>query len=154
MKQAIAHYLKQASEAGNEKDAMDYLRACPLGPAVLKQVFQLAYDPNIKWLLPEGAPPYNPTKFDNEGAIYSELRRMYLFHEGGNPNLTTVKREKLFIDLLEYVDPRDAELLIALKDGKIPYKNINQRMANKLFPGEFPTNTEKEKEATDDKENV
>ena len=94
MRQSISYYLKEASEQGNEKDAMDYLRKCPIGQEILRTVFRLAYDPIVKWALPEGTPPYKPCEFDNEGALYGELRRMYLFMEGGNTNLTPLKREK------------------------------------------------------------
>jgi hypothetical protein len=149
MRRSISSYLQAASEAGNEKDAMNYLRGCDLGPAPLKKIFDLTFKHN--WLLPEGTPPYKPCEFDQEGALYGELRIMYLFLEGGNPNMTALQRERKFVELLEYVDPEDAKLLCSIKDGKIPYKNINQRMANKLFPGEYPTSEQKEKEElTDD----
>jgi hypothetical protein len=64
---------------------------------------------------------------------------MYLFVEGGNPNLSQLKREQIFIELLESVDPQDAELLVSVKDKKLPYKNINRNLIEKTYPGLIPT---------------
>jgi hypothetical protein len=83
--------------------------------------------------------PYKPCEFlDQEGRLYAELRRLYLFIEGGNPSLTKVKREYLFIQLLESIDKQDAELLVAVKDKKLPYKGLTASVVKKAFPGLLP----------------
>jgi hypothetical protein len=101
---------------------------------VLADVINLALNPKINWLLPEGDPPYKPCEFDVEGRLLVELRRLYLFLEGGNQNLKQTKREQLFIDILESIDPNDAKLLLAMKDKKLPFKTINKTLAKKAFP--------------------
>ncbi len=60
---------------------------------------------------------------------------MYLFLEGGNDNLTPLRREQLFISLLESIDKEDAKLMLAAKDKKIPYKGITTKLVNTAFPG-------------------
>jgi hypothetical protein len=55
--------------------------------------------------------------------------------EGGNPNLKPIKREQIFIQMLEAVSADDAQLLIAMKDKKSPYKNITKDIVNEAFPG-------------------
>jgi hypothetical protein len=57
---------------------------------------------------------------------------MYLL--GNKPELTRIKRESLFIGLLESIDRRDAELLIRVKDQKLP-RTISTKVVNKAFPG-------------------
>ena len=57
---------------------------------------------------------------------------MYL--KGNQPDLTQLKREMLFIGLLESIDKRDAELLIAVKDKKLP-RTISTKVVNLAFPG-------------------
>jgi hypothetical protein len=102
----------------------------------LKTVLQGAFDPRIKWLLPEGTPPYKKSDLtDLEGVFYAECRKLYLFVEGGNSNLKPVRREALFIQLLESIAPADADLLCAIKDKKMPYKGINQQLVREAFPG-------------------
>ena len=86
----------------------------------LRGLFELAYDNRIKWALPEGNPPYQPLdkSMDQQGMMYSEMRRMYVFLEG-KANVTQARREQMFVQLLETVDPDDAKLLIEVKDRKI-----------------------------------
>ena len=50
----------------------------------LRGILELAYDNRLTWGLPEGNPPYKPLdkSFDNQGMLYSEMRRMYVFLEG------------------------------------------------------------------------
>jgi hypothetical protein len=100
-----------------------------------KALFGLAYDQNIKWLLPEGEPPFKPTEaVDVEGRLLNEIRRMYLFVEGGNANLTKSRREFLFIQLLESIHPLDAKLIISIKDRKLPFKGLTKKIAQQAFP--------------------
>lgn len=107
--------------------------------AALKQVLGYTFDPNVKWLLPEGDPPYKPLKKDSdvEARLLSELRKLYLFVEGTTEqqrNLKQVRREQLFIELLEVIDPRDAKVLIGMKDGKLPYKGVTRKLVAEAFP--------------------
>lgn len=100
----------------------------------LQTVLKYGLDPKIKWALPEGAPPYKECQaLDIEGMLYSEARRLYLFVEGGNQNLTKLKREMLFINMLESLHPKDAQILIAAKDKKLP-KGITVKVVNLAFP--------------------
>lgn len=132
-----ASILKKASEMKTPDERVQFLQMadCTTLRAVLKHMF----DPNIEFDLPEGAPPYNPSEFDEPGALHAEVRRFYLFVKGGQPNLTKVKRESLFIDVLQYVHKEDAELLVCMKDKKSPYKTINLKLVQKAFPGLIPT---------------
>jgi hypothetical protein len=107
--------------------------------AQLKQVLGLTYDPRVQWLLPEGAPPYKPLpkSADQEAALASELRRMYLFYNSNDEsarNLKQVRREQLFIDILEAIDPDDAKVLIGMKDRKLPYKGLTRNLVAEAFP--------------------
>jgi hypothetical protein len=102
---------------------------------VLRQIVKYALDLNIKWLLPPGKPPYSPSQeIGCEGRLISEARRLYLFIEGGNPSLTKIRMETLFVQLLEAVHPKDAELLLLMKDRKLP-GNVNLEIVNEAFPG-------------------
>ncbi len=96
------------------------------------------FDPNVKFLLPEGAPPYTPNRFDEPKAFMNEVPRFYLLVEGGNPNLKPAKREQIFIQMLENVSADDAKLLLSMKDKKCPYKGITKEVVNLAFPGLIP----------------
>lgn len=134
MQKSVAEILEEVS-ATDKKDRVAKLREHIKNVTLLK-ILQWTYDDRIKFLLPEGAPPYNPTKYlDQEGNLYNESRRLYLFVEGGNANLKPVRREFLFIQLLETLSPKEAVLVAHMKDKKLPYKGINKKLVDEAFPG-------------------
>lgn len=134
MRLALFQILEEASKQKSNQEKIDYLRA--QDNKALLAILKYAYDPAIVWDLPEGAPPYKPCPYPaQEMRLMSEIRRLYLFIKGGNPNLTKIKREALYIELLESVHPQDAELLVAIKDKKIPYKGITAKLVKEAFPG-------------------
>lgn len=135
MKLGVAEILEKVSKVKKKDERIEELRKHIDNRAML-QILQYALDPRIKWLLPEGTPPFKKNEYiDQETNLYSEVRRLYLFIEGGNPGLTPTKREMLFIGLLETVAPDDALLLCAAKDKKLPWKTISADVVNEAFPG-------------------
>lgn len=132
-KKAIYQIIKECARLKSDVDKVNYLRQHDSVP--LQHIMQLAHDSSIKWALPEGTPRYKPFNgLDADGRLYSETRRLYLFLEGGNSNLTRLKRESLFIQLLESLDAGDAELICNIKEGKFP-KAINRKIVNLTWPG-------------------
>lgn len=109
---------------------------------VLRDLFIFTFHPNIKFLLPEGNIPEGIYKLNPmphcEGILYSEMKKMYIFVEGGNPNLSQLKREHLWISLLEKVDAKDSMLLINMKDKKLPYLSVTPELINLAFPDLLP----------------
>ena len=101
-----------------------------------REILKYAFDPNIKFLLPPGNPPYNSVVDDSENPtyLYGLVRKLYLFVEGGNPNLKTNRREYLFIELLESLHPSEAELLLQVKDKKIKCRGLTYNLVKETFP--------------------
>ena len=99
----------------------------------LRGILELTYDNRLTWALPEGNPPYEPLdkSMDNQGMLYSEMRRMYVFLEG-KANVSQARREQMFVQILETVDPDDAKLLIEAKDRKI--KGCRKATVKQAFP--------------------
>lgn len=134
MKLSVSEILKKASEIADENQRIHWLRQN--NSVALESVLRGAYDETIKWQLPEGDPPYKPSDLiDQQHIFYTEVRKLYLFIEGGNPNLKQLRREALFIAMLEAIDPEDAKLLLAIKEKRLPYPNITPEFVRKAFPG-------------------
>lgn len=134
MKVGISEILEKASQHEKIEDRATVLRQ--FDNPTLRMLLRMSHDKDLKWALPDTAPPYRPYQgHDAQGMLYAEARRLYLFHEGGNPNLKKTQREQLFITLLECLDPKDAELILAIKEKTLPYKAISTRVINKAFPG-------------------
>tara|TARA_R110000868_G_scaffold9000_3_gene45573 strand:- start:5707 stop:6177 length:471 start_codon:yes stop_codon:yes gene_type:complete len=134
MKKGLGEIIMEASKASSKADKVKILREHDYTNNSLRGILQLAYDNNIKWALPEGRPPFKKLDktMDTQGSLYKELRRMYLFIEGGHPTLQDVRREVLFINMLEELDPDDAELLIMCKERSI--KGLPKDVVQEAFP--------------------
>jgi hypothetical protein len=112
---------------------------------VLMKILELAYHPGVVWNLPEGNPPYKPCQFlDQQVMLYNTFRKMYLWIGEGNPNLSKAKREALFINFLEALDPADAKLILAVKEGRLPYENIDENLVRSVFPTFLPSKSSEE----------
>ena len=85
----------------------------------LKSLFIWNFDESIISLLPEGKVPYKPNE-NPLGTDHSSLRReqrnLYMFVKGGNDKLSTIRRETIFIQMLEGLHPSEADIVIAVKD--------------------------------------
>ena len=86
---------------------------------LLKALFAHAFLDSHKWLLPEGEPPFKPAAEPmgmTETNLYTEAKRLYVFMRA---DLKPLKRESLFVNLLEGIHPEEAKVLIAVKDQKL-----------------------------------
>lgn len=134
MKLGISEILRMANDAQDEHARLHILRMND--SPTLRNMLNLALNKNVVWQLPDGIPPYKPNDLvDQQHRLYTEMRKMYLFIEGGSPNLKQLRRETLFIELLESLDPEDAKLVLAAKDKNFPYSNITIELVNTAFPG-------------------
>lgn len=134
MKLGMSELLDKTSKIAEKQSQIDFLRKN------FNQAFGLvlryAFEENVKWVLPEGNPPYKPCPYpDQEGRMFQEARRLYLFIQGGNDNLKPVKREMMFIQLLESITPDDAVMLLRMKDGKLPHPSIPVELILEAYPG-------------------
>lgn len=98
--------------------------------AVLKLIFEYSFDPSKKMILPEGTPPFKPAAEPlgmTPTNLFGEMRRLYVFCRA---DLKPVKREGLFISMLEGCHPTEAEVLIAVKDQTLhkKYPKITRKL--------------------------
>ena len=101
----------------------------------IEAILRGAFDPDIKWALPEGPVPFRASgAIDQQGMLYSEYKRFYIFIEGSCPNLRQARRELLFVQFLESLHPGDAALMTHVKDKHLPYPNITPELVEEAFP--------------------
>jgi hypothetical protein len=55
-------------------------------------------------------------------SIRNEYKLFYNFIKGGNDSLSSIRRETMFINILEGLHPKEAELLVLVKDKKLQEK--------------------------------
>ena len=101
----------------------------------LKAILIWNFDPTAISIIPSGPVPYK----ENEvpvGTDHTSLRRewknLYHFLKGGNDSLSTMRRETMFIQMLEGLHPEEAKIICLVKDKdlesryKITYEIVQQ----------------------------
>ena len=104
----------------------------------LKTLLIWNFDESIISLLPTGEVPYQPNE-SPLGVDHSSLRRdyknLYNFVKGGNDSLSKIRRETIFIQILESLHPNEADVLILTKDKKLEDKyDISLDVVQKAYP--------------------
>lgn len=131
---SISEIIQKTATFTKKEDKVNWLRQND-NPA-LRVVLKYTYDNSIKFLVPDTPPPWKKNEFEDEAKslLYREARRLRIFVEGGGyDNLNQIKREQLFISLLEDVDNDDAETLCVMITKK-PFKGITKKTVMEAFP--------------------
>ena len=132
----VAEFLEKVGKLKRTQEKIDAIRAND--SLVLRIVLQAGYDPQVKWALPEGTPPYKPNDLvDQEHVLIKDCEKLRYFIQGFHDNLPQLKRETMFVEFLERVAPKDAEMICLFKDKK-PMKGITIQHVTEALPGLIP----------------
>ena len=70
-----------------------------------------------------------------KASIRAEYKKFYNFCKGGNPSLSSLRRETMFINILEGLHPLEAEILCLVKDKKLAEKyKITKEIVSTAYP--------------------
>ena len=80
------------------------------------------FDETVVSMMPEGEVPFKPNE-SPLGTDHTSLRResknLYHFVKGGNDTLNGIRRETMFIQMLEGLHPDEANIIILAKDKRL-----------------------------------
>jgi len=104
----------------------------------LRMIIKGAFDPNIKWALPKGTPPYieNEAPDGTEHTLLSnEAKRLWHFVEGADADTTITHKETMFIQMLEGLHKDEAKVLLGMKDKALNkmYKGLTSAIVREAF---------------------
>ena len=96
------------------------------------------FDDSVVSAVPKGQVPYK----ENEvpiGTDHTSLRRewknLYHFIKGGNDKLSALRRETMFIQMLEGLHPEEAKIICLVKDKNLTDKyKLTQGLVAEAFP--------------------
>lgn len=133
----LSEILRKVSNAKTKEEKIALLRKH--NSTALRQLLIINFDDSIVSMLPEGDVPYNPNDAPvgtDHSRLESEYRGLYRFFKGGQDKLPALKRESMFVQLLEGLSAEEAELLVLAKDGRIndKYKRITKAVVSEAFP--------------------
>jgi len=114
--QLIRHYLNTYSSF------QDYVRC--------------VFDERVQFLLPDSRPPFTAAE---EGAVPSTWHKQHMkltyFVKGLKADhMNVLRRESMFIGMLESVHPKDAEILIDMVAKKTPCKGLTVKRVKEAIP--------------------
>lgn len=105
----------------------------------LEKFLRYAFHPDVKFLLPKGSPPYNKGPDGvNSKLIYSQIRMINYLTNEYQGNLTPLKREQMYIQLLESVSAEEAELIEQMKEKKLKITGLSYNLVKETFPHLLP----------------
>ena len=81
-----------------------------------RALLQLNYHPNVKWFLPPGAPPYTPGQVADStpNSLHFEVKKLDYYIDPSPHKIPMIRRESMFVQLLERLETKDAKLLLFL----------------------------------------
>lgn len=115
----------------------------------LKAFLELLVHPDIKWLIPDGVPPFQPTSGyigQSPSNLFVTFKEVSRFLEGGRGFIQDkTKREIRFIQVLESLSKDEAELLCQIKDKNlVKYPNVDLKVFVEAFPEFLPEDVVKD----------
>ena len=119
----------------NEDNAVNGLMTFAQTNGAVEKVLMWAFSDRITSKLPDGKTPYKPNDAPasdlSESALRFEFKKFKYFVTEEVPK---TRRETMWIELLESIPAKEAELLDLVKDGKWPFKNITKEVVEKAYP--------------------
>ncbi len=135
MRLLMHEVLQKVSNAKTKKEKIKLLQE--LNSNALRMLLIINFDDSVVSMLPPGQVPYTPNDAP-EGTEHTilekEARLLHHFFKGGS-NVSQVKRENMFVQMLEGLNAGEAEALILAKDKKIGKRwKITKACVSEAYP--------------------
>tara|TARA_B100000212_G_C27212058_1_gene463450 strand:- start:109 stop:540 length:432 start_codon:yes stop_codon:yes gene_type:complete len=126
--------LEKASKARSKEKKIKILQENETW--ALKDILIGTYSEEIEFNLPPGEPPYRASQPHNAPTNLQRKNTEFRYFTKGGPGdkMSALKREGLFIGLLESVHPEDAKLVINMIN-KVKIQGITKNVIMEAFPG-------------------
>jgi len=96
------------------------------------------FDDTVVSVVPNGQVPYKKNEAPlgtDHTSLRKEWKNLYHFVKGGNDTLSNIRRETMFIQMLEGLHPNEAEIICLVKDKALQTKyKISQAVVEKAYP--------------------
>ena len=135
MRLLMHEVLQKVSNAKTKKEKIKLLQE--FNTNALRMLLIINFDDSVVSMLPPGNVPYTPNEAP-EGTEHTilekEARLLHHFFKGGS-NVSQVKRESMFVQILEGLNAGEAEALIKAKDKQIGKRwKITKATVSEAFP--------------------
>ena len=101
----------------------------------LRAILIINFDESLKFLLPAGEVPYRSSDAPADTRLDLEFRGLYRFFKGGDSSLKGMKREQLYVQMLEGLHADEAELLVLACNEDLQSKyRVTKQVVSEAFP--------------------
>ena len=126
----------RVAEAKTRKEKIEILRT--YNHQGLRDVLRGAFDDSIQFNLPKGDAPYTPGSETAPGtSLVKQTKKFKYFVKTAQRPKADAKVEMIFIKMLEALHPREAEIVVWMKDKDLngKYKGLTKKLVDEAFPG-------------------
>ena len=132
----LTEILQKVSSAKTKKEKIDLLQQ--YNSQGLRSLLIINFDDSLEFLLPEGEVPFTPNDAPartEHTRLTQEYRGLYRFFKGGDSSIKGMRREQLFVQLLEGLHADEANMLVSAcnKDLQSKYR-ITKAVVAEAFP--------------------
>ena len=136
MQLLLNEVLQKVSNAKTKAQKIKLLQQ--MNSPALRAILIANFDESVISMLPDGDVPFNkneaPAGTEHLHLAY-EWKKLYNFVKGGNDTLRPMKREQLFMQLLEGLHPDEAEIICLVKDKNLKKKyKLTRAIVEEAFP--------------------
>lgn len=134
-KMEVYEILEKFEKAKNKQERVKVLQQHDIMP--LLDVLRGTFDESIQWNLPGGTPPYTPSSEESPPSSLLRQHRNFKYFVKGlqdSSKLNPIRRERMFIDMLEAIHPKDAEIIVSMINKKSPVKGLTKKLVQEAFP--------------------
>ena len=137
---SIAEVLRDVEKAKTREEKREVLKKNESWS--LRALLQQNFHPDAKWLIPPGSPPYNANQNSADTSLLYEAKKLE-YYTSRKQKIPMLKRESMFVSLLERLSPDEAKIIIAVKDQKLSYKGLTYKLVKDTWPDLLPEQEEK-----------
>jgi len=132
----LTEILQKVSSAKTKKEKIDLLQE--YNSQGLRSLLIINFDDSLEFLLPEGEVPFTPNDAPagtEHTRLTQEYKGLYRFFKGGDSTLKGMRREQLFVQLLEGLHADEANMLVSAcnKDLQSKYR-VTKAVVAEAFP--------------------
>ena len=121
-------FLEILQQADKSDSPVEFLKKCLAEDQRVSAILGYALNPKFKMPLPEGIPPYIPSESPLGLAEIELLHLSNKLYVMFNKETNRARKEQMFIQWLEKMNDKEAEILIAIKDQTLHtlYPNLTE----------------------------
>ena len=134
----VYEILNELATIKSRSNKIEWLKTNFADHKPLRYALKMNYCGTIQTILPEGEPPFNKGETDGPtpASLWSYIKIFpMVVRSAQSAKMTMIRIEQLFVEMLEAIEPKEAEMICLAKDRKLEERfEIDLEMVKAAFP--------------------